>query len=880
MKSNIQKCLEDINKISNTILPKVEMAKTYCLEDSNPKSNNGHLRSINELKNELKEYQNISWINLPAAINTKIKQWHGYEDILKKQLQTEEDFFNSNVAIIKISKDISNYQVFLEKIKNKATLNKEELQELQNISDNLAQLKKTNLIDSNSFQKKLSSINNELDNVKTALNTTEKQLIEETAISLGSLVGVGIAARLIKVASLGRTLAFTSRTLFGTALGNISGKTFNDLLIKNETHKDEWQDIDRTSKSLITTLMTISGMGLAKRLDRLFFTSQASNNLIRNLKLRFFTGALSGLSNSCLSVGLDALYQSYKISLFWSENFGHHKEKSFKKVWSDYCKQNGIANQEDVTKWQAYTTFLSINGIDFNSLFLACISTGLIGSLSSGLGRTAGGIRVENKKSIATFGAILADPLIDINSAVAGAYLDSYLYKREITADIFVRSFISSFRSRAFNFVELRRKPADIVEKQKIKPSLEKGSKILLVSDIPIDKANGITTRALNTKKVLESKGYRVEIFNPHDCDENDRTIDINQKPYRGPAETVYGANKLSTTAITQGITAKLSNYAPNAIHILTEGPIGHVVKDLCLKLNIPYSSSFLSHHQLQGDFSKRIDAFEYLRDFHNESTNRTTPSVTFKQMLESSQTSPTEGHSLKRFSVWPGGIDVHQFSPPLIPRTPISFFGLRIRKPVVIYTGRIVPGKGVEEFLNAKVFDANGKEIKVKKWIVGTGPLLEDLKTTHKNSKDIKFFGHMDHSKLPRLYRKADIFINTSYQETFGMSTLEALRSGCAVVLPYGPGSIDIGFDLYRKDGNISECSAMFFWTPTKNSEDRTKKLGNTIGRAIDTLGKYNIEQEALDRAEKFRWEISAMKLLEFLVPIPKEKDFSSISN
>ncbi|MBI2673336.1 glycosyltransferase family 4 protein [Candidatus Woesearchaeota archaeon] len=97
-----------------------------------------------------------------------------------------------------------------------------------------------------------------------------------------------------------------------------------------------------------------------------------------------------------------------------------------------------------------------------------------------------------------------------------------------------------------------------------------------------------------------------------------------------------------------------------------------------------------------------------------------------------------------------------------------------------VLYVGRIVKEKGVEGILNAAK-----KFTDVEFWFVGRGGLvclLEGL-------PNIKYFGFIeDKKRLAEIYSKCNIFVLNSYatdnwEELFGISLVEAMASGLAVI-------------------------------------------------------------------------------------------------
>ncbi len=102
-------------------------------------------------------------------------------------------------------------------------------------------------------------------------------------------------------------------------------------------------------------------------------------------------------------------------------------------------------------------------------------------------------------------------------------------------------------------------------------------------------------------------------------------------------------------------------------------------------------------------------------------------------------------------------------------------------------YVGRLVDGKGLEDFLEAiSKLKLQALSFKFRVLIFGTGPLkgklkklAEDLNITEK----IEWRGFVSYSKVPEALAQIDIFVYPSWHEGFGRSIMEALAMEKAVV-------------------------------------------------------------------------------------------------
>lgn len=96
----------------------------------------------------------------------------------------------------------------------------------------------------------------------------------------------------------------------------------------------------------------------------------------------------------------------------------------------------------------------------------------------------------------------------------------------------------------------------------------------------------------------------------------------------------------------------------------------------------------------------------------------------------------------------------------------------------ICLFVGRLVPGKGVEELLEASTQTPD-----IIFLIVGDGPLKNEIIKTEAQTNVI-FVGKVNNKKLPAYYNAADVLIVPSTnEEGFGRVILEALSCGLPVI-------------------------------------------------------------------------------------------------
>jgi glycosyltransferase involved in cell wall biosynthesis len=207
-----------------------------------------------------------------------------------------------------------------------------------------------------------------------------------------------------------------------------------------------------------------------------------------------------------------------------------------------------------------------------------------------------------------------------------------------------------------------------------------------------------------------------------------------------------------------------------DAIHIATEGPIGHAVRAYCVKSGRPFTTSYTTR------FPEYISArspipqdwiYNVLRRFHAAATVTmvATPSLT----AELSQ------RGFGNLGMWTRGVDVDLFRPD-------RAIDLDFPRPIFMTVGRVAVEKNLPAFL--------GLDLPGTKVIIGAGPQVSELKRRYPAAK---FLGQLDNGILAAHLAAADVFVFPSLTDTFGIVQLEALASGVPVAAFPVTGPMDV---------------------------------------------------------------------------------------
>src|SRR5580704_8957953 len=206
-------------------------------------------------------------------------------------------------------------------------------------------------------------------------------------------------------------------------------------------------------------------------------------------------------------------------------------------------------------------------------------------------------------------------------------------------------------------------------------------------------------------------------------------------------------------------IARRIEQASPDAIHIATEGPIGHMVRRYCVNRGLPFTTSYTT--RFPEYISARLsfpEAWSYavLRRFHAAATVTmvSTPSL----MAEFTQ------RGFTNLGMWTRGVDTELFSPE-------HAITLDFPRPIVVSVGRIAVEKNLEAFLS---LDLPGTKV-----VIGQGPQEAALQ---RRFPDAKFLGLLEDTVLAAHLAAADVFVFPSRTDTFGVVQLEALACGVPV--------------------------------------------------------------------------------------------------
>ena len=318
--------------------------------------------------------------------------------------------------------------------------------------------------------------------------------------------------------------------------------------------------------------------------------------------------------------------------------------------------------------------------------------------------------------------------------------------------------------------------------------------RIAIVTDAWTPQMNGVVRTLTTTCAILRERGHEVMVIAP------DQFASL-------PCPT-YPEIRLALPAPGE-VAARIAGFAPDAVHIATEGPLGLAARRHCLREGRPFSTAY--HTQFPEYLARRTGLpaglfWRYIRWFHGPAQRIMVATESIRRELRA--------HGLVRLHHWSRGVDLSCFTPGAPQLSEFS----RLPRPIMLYVGRVAVEKNIEAFLACPY---PGSKV-----VVGDGPELAALQARF---PETHFLGRKSGAELAGCYAGADVFVFPSRTDTFGLVMIEALACGTPVAAYPVAGPVDIVTDrvgalsdqleraidaaLYCRRGDCAEHAAQFSW-------------------------------------------------------------------
>jgi glycosyltransferase involved in cell wall biosynthesis len=327
----------------------------------------------------------------------------------------------------------------------------------------------------------------------------------------------------------------------------------------------------------------------------------------------------------------------------------------------------------------------------------------------------------------------------------------------------------------------------------------------MIVTDAWFPQTNGVVSTLAQTAAWLGRFGHEVRVLTPRD--------------FRTVACPTYPEVRLSVFPFRK-VSRDIRAFAPQALHIATEGPLGLSARRFCLDRGMRFTTSY--HTQFPQYLRARFPiplrvSYGALRRFHGAAVRCMVSTPSMRAELAQ--------HGFLNLATWQRGVDTERFKPR-------SKDFLTLPRPIAAYVGRVAVEKNIDAFLS---MPWDGSKI-----VIGDGPERARLEAQYPNAT---FTGYKFGEDLANHLSAADVMVFPSRTDTFGLVNLEAMACGVPVAAYPVTGPIDV-----IEDGVTGALD-----------ED----LGAAARRAL------KIEPEACRaRALRSGWDVSSRQFENNLVP------------
>ena len=298
--------------------------------------------------------------------------------------------------------------------------------------------------------------------------------------------------------------------------------------------------------------------------------------------------------------------------------------------------------------------------------------------------------------------------------------------------------------------------------------------RIALATDTFTPQVNGVTTVLQRIVRITTAAGHQTAVIAPR---YPTGEVGGDQRQLRLPSVRFPPYPAIRMTLPRPGkVAAFLDAFAPEAIHVATEGPVGLMGRRYAISRAIPLVTSF---HTQFPQYARHYGmavlepwVWRWLAWFHRPARWTHTPGELIRDELVA--------HGIPQARVWGNGADITQFRPDRRDRTWRRGFGIEEDTVLILHVGRLAPEKNVETLIDAWRIAREALGRRAVFLIAGEGPKSREVDRALPWARRLGFLGR---DALATLYASADLCVLPSATETCGLVAIEAMASGLTVI-------------------------------------------------------------------------------------------------
>ncbi|MCK4444033.1 MAG: glycosyltransferase family 4 protein [Thermoplasmata archaeon] len=371
--------------------------------------------------------------------------------------------------------------------------------------------------------------------------------------------------------------------------------------------------------------------------------------------------------------------------------------------------------------------------------------------------------------------------------------------------------------------------------------------RILQVSPYFYPHVGGVESHVLDLSQELASRGHDVHVI----------TTNMGKMPERETMQDfeivrLKPRSIIFKTPIVPRIQKSVIRMEPDVVHSHSPPPLSsYYATKGCESSHSPHVITYHCDVEIPTRLGKMVAGF-YRRTYESYTVKRADKIIVTSGSYHATSRSVWKYHP----EIIPNTVDADRFNPGNDGSKVREKHGIGPDEPTVLFVGRIVWHKGIEYLVEASRILKKAKFL-----IVGSGENLRKYRSKAESmevSDRVIFTGRLSWSDLPKYYAACDVFTlpSISRLEAFGISTLEAMATGKAVVVADIPGVREVIED--GKQGLIFDVM---------DAEDLAKKIATLLNdpemrERMGAEGRKKVERQFLvskvaDQVEKVYEEV-----------------------
>ena len=302
------------------------------------------------------------------------------------------------------------------------------------------------------------------------------------------------------------------------------------------------------------------------------------------------------------------------------------------------------------------------------------------------------------------------------------------------------------------------------------------GVRIALVTDTYLPQINGVTTVVRRIVDTMRAAGHAVVVVAPRyphgSGGDGGGGAELRVPSLPFPP---YPSIRLSFPSHRR-VAHFLDRFAPDLIHVATEGPLGVVGRRYAADRGLPLVTSFHTDFpQYARDYGLGLLAplvWRWLLRFHRPARMVQTPGVAVRDALVR--------RGLRNTVVWGRGVDTRHFRPDRRHAGWRRWMAGADDTVIVLHVGRLAPEKNLRVLVEAWNRAHRCLGPRATFVIAGEGPEARYVTARAPYARQV---GFLDRDTLADLYASADLCVLPSRTETCGLVALEAMAAGVPVI-------------------------------------------------------------------------------------------------